>query len=551
MLLPVLAAAILAPRIFALDRFVTVDEPRWLARSANFYLAIIQGDFADTYQRAHPGVTTMWLGTAGLLWRFPAYGSSGTGQVDVGEYERILEANGHTLVELLTASRTFVVLCHTVILVLCFVFARRLIGPLPAFVGLLFIAFDPFHVAHSRLLHIDGLLTSLLLLALLAFLNYLGQRRFLDLILSGIAAGLSWLTKSPGLFLIPAVGLVAAVDFWQRLPAQKGTRMARLAWQFIRPLLIWGIVGIAVVTLLWPAMVVNPLGTVSNVITAALDYARTGHSLPVFFGGEVAGEDDLGVSYFYFYLVAYLWRSTPVSLVGLVAALVGLVLKRGPLSRAKVRHAVVGLLLFAAVFSILQTLGAKKFDRYLLPVFLPLDLAAAVGWVAIADRLKMTRLSGLKRYGAQGVLAAVIVVQVVGTLHTFPYYLSYYNPLVGGSRTAPKVMMIGWGEGLDEAARYLSQKPNSRRLEVASWYGRCFSGFFSGTSRRISAQPEMSEAEVQKILSYDYVVIYIHQWQRQAPRQLLDALAPRTPEHSIWINGLEYARIYKLSRVPD
>jgi hypothetical protein len=46
------------------------------------------------------------------------------------------------------------------------------------------------------------------------------------------------------------------------------------------------------------------------------------------------------------------------------------------------------------------------------------------------------------------------------------------------------------------------------------------------------------------------MVAYIHQWQRQMPRQLLEALAQMTPVKSIWVNGLEYARIYKLMTPP-
>ncbi len=45
----------------------------------------------------------------------------------------------------------------------------------------------------------------------------------------------------------------------------------------------------------------------------------------------------------------------------------------------------------------------------------------------------------------------------------------------------------------------------------------------------------------------DYAIVYIHQWQRQKPKNLLTHLAPHTPEHTIWIDGLEYVRIYKLT----
>ena len=45
----------------------------------------------------------------------------------------------------------------------------------------------------------------------------------------------------------------------------------------------------------------------------------------------------------------------------------------------------------------------------------------------------------------------------------------------------------------------------------------------------------------------DYAVIYYHQWQRQMiPDWMLEYLSTRTPEHTVWINGIEYVRIYKI-----
>ncbi len=142
-------------------------------------------------------------------------------------------------------------------------------------------------------------------------------------------------------------------------------------------------------------------------------------------------------------------------------------------------------------------------------------------------------------------LGIVILAQVACTLPTFPYYLSYYNPLLGGGRKAPEMQMVGWGEGLDQAGRYLSAKPGGQQLQVASWYVPSFAPYFSGYVRGIPLETELDEAQVEELLGSDYVVVYIHQWQRQMPRPLLEILAQKTPEYSVEINGLEYVRIYK------
>jgi hypothetical protein len=541
-----LVAAIWVPRGLLLDRFVTIDENKWVTRSANFYTALAQGDFADTFQQEHPGVTTMWAGTGGLVRRFPAYKDISPGQVEPDEYRRLLETQGYSVVELLAAGRFFMVLANTIALSLAFLFARRLLGLLPAFVGFLLIALDPFHTAHSRFLHLDALLSSFLLLALLAFLSFLHSRRLSHLLVSGFAAALSWLTKSPGAFLIPAVVLLAAFDAWSHGSDSGGTHFSTRAWQFVWPLAIWTLVAIAVFVALWPAMWVDPFGTLSQVLAPALDSAAGGHENPIFFNGQVYS--DGRVLSPWFYPLTFLWRTTPIVLAGLLFSAVAFAFKHEPLNQPKTRRTVASLVLFVIVFTLLQNLGTKKFDRYLLPVYAPLDLVAAMGWVAAAAWLKTRRQSLIRQYAPPLLLVALLLVQTVGTLQTFPYYLSYYNPVMGGSSRAPEVMQIGWGEGLDQAARYLDGQKNSHNLKVAAWYYDSFSLLFPGQTRFIPPQSEYSEGELQTVLGSDYAVTYANQWQRQMAKPLLDYVAQLNPVHSISIDGLQYAHIYKLGQ---
>jgi hypothetical protein len=466
------------------------------------------------------------------------------GQIGPGEYFSTLQSHDHQPIDLLATSRFFVALVNTAALMLSFFFARRLTGFLPAFVGFLLIALNPFHVAHSHLLHLDGMLSCFMLLSLLAFLNYLSDHRCFDLIVSGIAAGSSWLTKSPGFFLIPVIGLLALIDLWRNSSAWKGSRLINSVRQCAWPLIVWAAAGIVVFVIVWPAMWVDPRGTLVQILDSALvDYADKGHVNPDFFNGMVISDGKLDASHFY--PITYLWRSTPVVLAGLVAATVAFVARCRPLDQTKTRRTTVAFVLFAVVFTISVTLSSTKSDRYLLPIYAPLDLVAAMGWVAIADWSKRLFFSTPKSHLASMILGSAIVLQAIGTFRVFPYYLSYYNPLMGGSTKALEVMRIGWGEGLEQAAHYLNRKPNAHELRVAAWYSPSFSYFFSGRSRDIPTQ--VSDDQLHELLDSDYAVIYVNQWQRQIPQPLLDHLAQQMPEHSIWINGLEYVRIYKLS----
>ena len=551
------------PRVLALDRFVTVDEPKWLARSANYYLALANGDLEGTFTREHPGVTVTWAGMAGFLLRYSDYIRETPGRLtESWEIEPVLRENGKEPVEILEAGRAFVVLMITMALFLSFHEAVQLIGLWPAVAGFLLIAFDPFLVGLSRLLHLDGLVSALMLLSVLAFLTFLYKgQKWQDLLLSALAAGLAWLTKSPSLFLVPFVGLICLFEFGRRLYLARRWRWHDI-WQSGWPLLAWVGMGCATFVLLWPSMWVNPVSTLQRIFNEASTYASEGHASDVFFDGRViTGDVDRPYyperflkHYYYplsylgrrFYPLAYLWRVTPVVLVGLGLAGIGFFLRRKVPEERYARWTAALLVLMAILFTIFMTLGSKKFDRYLLPVFAPLDLVAGIGWVLVVRWLSDRFSPNAQKYSVPLVILAVAGVQLAAIIQTFPYYLSYYNPLMGGNARAPEVMMIGWGEGLDQAASYLNTKAEGDPLRVLSWYpDGSFSYFFNGETVGSAEEWETTRAE---LAQSDYAVLYANQWQRFLPfPQFVDFFDRLKPEKTIFIDGLEYIRIYNLA----
>ncbi len=528
-----LGAWSLMVRLPALDRFVTADEHAWLARSGNFYYALRQGDWAGTFQRHHPGVTVTWAGLVGYLLTYPGYAADAPGQFGwlTEEIEPFLRSRGHDPVTVLAAGRAVSVAIITLALVGCFWVARRLLGGWTAFLGLALIVFDPFHIAHSRLLHLDGLVSSFMLLAVLALLDHLNDPRHSrrTLALAAIAAALAWLTRSPALFLLPLFALLALLHIWRTPDHPWRTTLTRLT--------IGGLGALALFVLLWPAMWVDPIGSLTQVITAAGDYAAEGHLKPTFFaGGIYAGDPG-----FWFYPLTYLWRTTPITLIGLGMALVGLLGRVPPFHDRRARWIVAMLLLYALGFALFMNIGAKKFDRYLLPAYLPLALIAGAGWTVA---LNLARGRGAKR-GTFRLLplaaGAVIVGQALFALPTAPYFLTYYNPVMGGSARAPEVMMIGWGEGADEAGRYLDAKADASDLRVASGYTNGpLSYFFRGQTLPLTFWHEA-----------DYAAVFVQDWQRQLPSRKSAAYFQQlTPETTITLNSIDYAHLYNLRDAP-
>jgi len=54
-------------RLAPLGRYVTPDEPTWVYRTIHFADALAARDWAAIPHTNHPGVTTMWLGTLGIV----------------------------------------------------------------------------------------------------------------------------------------------------------------------------------------------------------------------------------------------------------------------------------------------------------------------------------------------------------------------------------------------------------------------------------------------------------------------------------------------------
>ena len=540
--------AVWLPRVPALDAFVTPDEPSWLYRSANFYQAISRGDFAHTFQKEHPGVTVTWAGTLGFLQLLPGYAEESSEQLVRDQLEPWLHE--HSTIEplqLLVAGRWWMVLWITLITVAAYFPLRKLFGAPIAALAVLFMGWDPFYLALSRLLHLDGLLTSLTVLALLAFLAWLyGGQQLRYFVISGLAAGLATLTKTPALVLLPTAGLLLLVEWFRRIRAGEG-KLPGLLLAFVAWVALVAVTFVA----LWPAMWVAPLGVLSSIVSEMQKYSEGHDNLMFFLGQATENPGPL------FYPVAYLFRTTPAVLVGLVAAGALGWKRRWPLDAPVRRRSALGLIAFALLFAAVMTLSAKKFDRYLLSVFAVLDIVAALGWLGLTqallgwwhERRSRTAPAGAvparsapSRLSGWVVLAAIFLLHGLFAFTHFPYYFTYCNPLVGGSRTAPDVLMAGWGEGLDAAAEWLNQQPQTAGLRVASWYSQGPLSYFLQPGRRAW---DLAVFTALHLVDADYVVLYVNQWQRQLPSpELVDYYLDREPAHIVRSGGLELARIY-------
>ncbi|MDH7487756.1 MAG: glycosyltransferase family 39 protein [Anaerolineae bacterium] len=536
-----LFALALLPRLFTLDAFVTWDEPTWVFRSARFLEALRQGRWADTAQAGHPGVITMWAGALGVAVHSATDPVAAQALADVlaaGELDVQDTAALRVLGEFLPLARLPVAVLTALTVAACYVLARRLFGLPTALLAALLLAFDPFFLAHSRLLHVDALAASFMTLSLLSLLAYLvdGQR-LRDAALSGFCAALAVLTKSPAAFLVPFTLLVFGVRcsvFGVRCSvfgvrrgglAATGEGAAIFPW---RGLLLWGLAAALTLPAFWPALWADPWRALRFVLGTAERHATTPHVNNFWFGQVVR---DPGLP---FYLLSFAFRLTPVTGLGLLAAL-PLLARRRPH-----RTLLLVLLGYVVLFVLALTAGAKKFDRYLLPAFPVLDLVAA--WGIVAGLRWLARWRNLGQRASRAVLVAgmaiAVLAQAAGTLPHHPYYLTYYNPLLGGGRRAVQAITVGWGEGLDQAVRYLNRQPAAEELEVAAWGVAGIAPLLRGHVHVLN--------ERSAVLA-DYVVLNVGDVQFGSP-YISDYYGRAEPEYVVRLHGVEYAWVYRNDR---
>jgi hypothetical protein len=521
----VVLALALATRARALGSFSWPDELTWLERSAAFVTALERGDLAGTYLSDHPGVLPMWGFGGALYLRAGLTGDrSALDGLAAEEYEDDVPTQ-------LATAALFTVACTSLAIVAAYLLLIPLLGRAGAALGGLLLALDPFYLSHSRIVHVDALLSSFMLLSVLSLLVYLrqpGRRRYL--VLSGVSAGLALLTKTPALFLIPLTTLALGGQWlWRRLGRDTWGRPGQLAGA----LGLWLAIAWGIFVVLWPAAWLDPLFFFYRLYRASRWGVIVSHGSNFFLGQVVADPGPL------FYAVVLPFRLAPAVLVLLPASLILLPIawKR----RKDVRLPAL-CLAFVLFFTVMVSLAAKKGDRYLLPVYPVADVLAA--WALLALVRGVAAASRARGRGwriGYGAALALVLGPSVLWLGLAPHYGAYFNPLVGGGPAASRTFAFGQGEGLDLAAGYLNDKENSAELLVISFYPQQFRYYFDGevTSLRWGDWNKTW-------LFAEYVVFYVSQVQRQLPTaELVDLFSAQEPEHVVRLGGVDFARIYR------
>ncbi len=321
---------------------------------------------------------------------------------------------------------------------LIFRWASQRSGPGAALGALTMVVFCANILAHARLATTDVVATATFALSVYTFTRALDSPRRVTWLASGVAFGLALAAKISAVWLPAAFFLLVVVRVWQ-------ARHDRRRWLAPIGLLMGtGVIGLLTLWAIY-RFTIEPL-TPGGIPVMAPAYWREWQAfneylkdpLPGYLFGQMSK-----FGWWYYFPVTFAVKTSLPELIFL-----GLALLHTARARTWERDlplVLPPLLLFASLVFSPHDLGY----RYLLPI-VPFIFVYSADVIRAAQRVRWQTVAVLILLGWQ----------VVGTLRYYPYYLTFFNEIVGGPDRGRYIIVdsnLDWGQDLIGLKQYVDE----------------------------------------------------------------------------------------------
>jgi len=416
---------------------------------------------------------------------------------------------------MLLRGRMVIALFSLTLGLLVFLAAREMFNPLTGVLALGLFVFEPVLLANGALVTTDMPLACLFFASVYTFYRYVKRPSLSRLAVCAVATALAIATKHSGLLIVPTLVLLALAETflaWSRpvegTPSgaqERGRRLRRFAIAIVvicvvSYFFLWAIYGFRFAARpgqlqMIPTLASYAAGLKHPLQRSAIAFMARHHLLPeaYLFGWVdillIPGERPtflfghvFGSGQWFFFPAVFLIKSTLTLLLLLLWV---------PFARIRDRRREflfltipVGFFLLTAIVSMLN-MGI----RHLLPIYPFCIVLGAAAAGSLVRRSVVGRVA----------VAALLVLTVVSSLHSFPDFLAYSNEIAGGPSHTYLVVTdanADWGQGLKWTKSYLDQHPasecwfdNGNPFVPPSYYGIQCKPLLSGMGHLIGVGP--------------------------------------------------------------
>jgi len=492
------------------DDVINPDAVLWHSRSEQFVVGIKYGQFEKTYQHYHPGVTLMWI-----------VGSS----VEIfKQLSGITVYNSDTYQTFDLVAKSTLIFVQLALSILVIYFLSKLTGFYKSFLVISLFSFEPFFLGNSRILHLDVLSTLLVFLGLIFAFENLRDRKFSKSIITGLLLALSFLTKS---ICIGALFYVIFYYFFHLIEEKNNKK------EILRMSIFILVSFIFFTFLFFPALWKDPMYYLFEMIFGEGERVgmREGHR-QVFLGEK---KMDGGLL---FYPLVTLLKMSPFTIIGIISFIFFKIKSRVCFIKIlkNIKQSFQGLGLYLVVFYLgyilFMTVASKKIDRYIIFMYPLFAYLSYSGFKMAWDYIKNKRL-----YSFILVLTFLLFV-ILPIFKIFPWYFTYTSPVFGSTTNANGIIgQKSFGVGVIELKNVILEKYRDSGEDEPKL------GFYDTQPiRAIYPNSKIFDVRVYGPSSYDLLVLTMNE---EMPEKVLKNNDYKfEKDHSIWINGLEYWRIY-------
>jgi 4-amino-4-deoxy-L-arabinose transferase-like glycosyltransferase len=413
---------------------------------------------------------------------------------------------------------------------LLFLFARRRYGSDVAVLTLVLFAFSPTFLAQGRYVTTDVGVSLGFFIGIVTYVGFLEESYWKNVFLSGLALGFAELTKFSAMLLIPVDAVLLSVWILSSPPQRRRAARRLASRTFIVGLIGLSVIWVAYALFSWNYPLVEnyrvagrffsrhhsasllmarlitfrltrPIDNFLVGLLAVLHYTASGHDTPTYF----LGTTSMRTSRLYF-PVLYLFKE-PLALHVLTLLALCYATGRSIQIATKDRGAAIvtrlrrwiqehffefGALTFISLYWVVALLSPLHIGvRHVMPTFpfIYLLVSREVGeWLeapaaSTPDGNEHSSRFCLPRVFKVTLVGGLALWLVVSTVTSFPYFLSYYNELGGGTRNGYKVAVdsnYDWGQDLIRLRDYVVH--NHIHEVKVDYFGRASPEYYLGSA---------------------------------------------------------------------